>query len=116
MYQQARAAALAGQRPGLDCFLPAGRPDTLNPDCLNPNSPQLPGCLRLSPSGMSYGDGTITNADVIRESGISDPSSLFQHMPASSMGKLVLSPHVYPGTLTGKVLSVPSRSSLLLEV
>jgi hypothetical protein len=50
---------------------------------------------------MSYGDGTITNADVIRESGISDPSNLFKHMPASSMGKLVLSPHVYPGTLTG---------------
>jgi hypothetical protein len=52
-------------------------------------------------AGMSYGDGTITNADVIRETGISDPSRLFQHMPASSMGKLVLSPHVYPGTLTG---------------
>jgi hypothetical protein len=54
-----------------------------------------------SAAGMSYGDGTITNADVIRESGISDPSNLFKHMPASSMGKLVLSPHVYPGTLTG---------------
>mgnify|MGYP001807683074 CR=1 FL=1 len=51
---------------------------------------------------MSYGDGTITNADVIRETGISDPSRLFKHMPASSMGKLVLSPHVYPGTLTGR--------------
>lgn len=50
---------------------------------------------------MSYGDGTITNGDIIRETGISDPSRLFQHMPASSMGKLVLSPHVYPGTLTG---------------
>lgn len=62
-------------------------------------------------AGMSYGDGTITNADVIRESGISDPSSLFQHMPASSMGKLVLSPHVYPGTLTGNKVFVVCPST-----
>lgn len=55
-------------------------------------------------TGMSYGDGTITNGDIIRESGISDASRLFQHMPAASMGKLVLSPHVYPGTLTGNTM------------
>lgn len=61
---------------------------------------------------MSYGDGTITNADVIRETGISDPSRLFKHMPASSMGKLVLSPHVYPGTLTGRDFSREGPTSL----
>jgi hypothetical protein len=50
---------------------------------------------------MSYGDGTITDGNIIRETGISDPSGLFKFLPAASMGKLVLSPHVYPGTLTG---------------
>jgi hypothetical protein len=50
---------------------------------------------------MAYGDGTITDAAVIKETGISDPSGLFKFLPVASMGKLVLSPHVYPGTLTG---------------
>lgn len=46
------------------------------------------------------GDGTITNPEVIASTGISDASVLFE-VPAISMGKLALSPHVYPATVTG---------------
>jgi hypothetical protein len=50
---------------------------------------------------MNYGEGTITRKEVIAATGISDPLSFFKEMPAISSGKLVLAPHVYPGTLTG---------------
>lgn len=50
---------------------------------------------------MNYGEGTITRKEVIAATGISDPLSFFKDMPAISSGKLVLAPHVYPGTLTG---------------
>jgi hypothetical protein len=54
------------------------------------------------PAGMNYGEGTITRKEVIAATGISDPLSFFKDMPAISSGKLVLAPHVYPGTLTGE--------------
>jgi hypothetical protein len=41
--------------------------------------------------------------EVIAETGISDASSLFQNISALSLGKLALSPHVYPSTVTGDV-------------
>lgn len=47
------------------------------------------------------GDGTITNREVIAATGISDASVLFEDVPSLSMGKLALSPHVYPATVTG---------------
>jgi hypothetical protein len=57
------------------------------------------------PAGMNYGEGTITRKEVIAATGISDPLSFFKDMPAISSAKLVLAPHVYPGTLTGEATS-----------
>lgn len=50
---------------------------------------------------MNYGDGTITQKPFLAQYGLSDPSGFFKGLPAGSRGKIVLAPHVYPGTLSG---------------
>lgn len=53
-------------------------------------------------AGMNYGEGTITDRNILQQTGISDPSPFFKNMPSQSKGKVVLTPHVYPGTLSGE--------------
>ncbi|WIA11531.1 hypothetical protein OEZ85_011642 [Tetradesmus obliquus] len=65
--------------------------------------------------GMHWGDGFITNKAAIQKYGLSDPSDMFttaftqkfgfvrvEH-GESQMSRLVLSPHIYPGTVTGDI-------------
>eukprot|EP00775_Hariotina_reticulata_P002530 gene2530-2832_t len=61
---------------------------------------------------MNYGEGTITDKNILLQTGISDPSSFFRNMPSQSKGKVVLTPHVYPGTLSGWGESTQVRSEL----
>jgi hypothetical protein len=74
---------------------------------------KFPQCRGFYP-GMHWGDGFITNAQTISQYNLSDPSAIFTTAFTKSLGpflgvekggaqlsKLVLSPHIYPQTITG---------------
>eukprot|EP00878_Enallax_costatus_P033161 GHUV01036555.1.p1 GENE.GHUV01036555.1~~GHUV01036555.1.p1 ORF type:complete len:425 (+),score=93.87 GHUV01036555.1:481-1755(+) len=76
------------------------------------NSTKWDQCGNYYP-GMHWGDGFITNQKMIEQYDISDPSDIFTtaftqrfgifrvERGEAQMPRIVLSPHIYPGTITG---------------
>lgn len=52
-------------------------------------------------AGANWGDGFVTNQALIQQNGLSNPNSFFQSLASKSyLNQVVLSPHVYPPSVT----------------